>query len=145
MTVVRPAEFVVACRVGRLIEGRLSWLNDTADVERFQRVMIETFAQAGPHAVICADWRRALIFSPAVGDAMIELLRRGNREFSRSAVLLSNADATFGLQVERLFREAQNPNRRSFRKVEPMLAWLGEVPTPAERHRASAFLAEASG
>lgn len=138
----RPAEFVVACRVGRLIEGRLVWLNDTSDVERFQEMMLQAFAQAGPSAVICADWRRAMLFSPRVGDAMLDLLRRGNRALARSGVLVSNADATFGLQVERLFREAQNPNRRSFRSPEPMLAWLGEVLTPEERQRASTFLAE---
>ncbi len=138
----RPAEFVVACRVGRLIEGRLVWLNDTSDVERFQKAMSQAFAQAGSGAVICADWRRAMTFSPQVGDAMLDLLRRGNRALARSGVLLSKADATFGLQVERLFREAQNPNRRSFRLPEPMLKWLGEALTPDERLRASAFLAE---
>jgi hypothetical protein len=140
----RPAEFVVACRVGRLIEGRLVWLNETGDVERFQKAMLQAFAQAGRGAVICADWRRAMTFSPQVGDAMLDLLRRGNRELARSGVLLSKTDATFGLQVERLFREAKNPNRRSFRVAEPMLTWLGEVLTPDERHRASTFLAEGS-
>ena len=143
MSAVRAVEYDVSCRVGRLIEGRLVWLNDASDVAVFQRVMSAAFAQAGPEAVICADWRRALVFSPQASDAMIELLRRGNRQLSRSAVLLSAVDATFGLQVERLFREANNPNRRSFRAVEPLLAWLGQVLTPAERARAAAFLAEA--
>jgi hypothetical protein len=138
----RPAEYVIDCSVGRLIEGRLVWLDTPADVVKFQEVMIQMFAKAGRDAVICADWRRALVFSPPVSEALLELLRRGNRELSRSAVLLSTADATFGLQVERLLREAKNPNRRSFRAAAPMLTWLAEVLTPAERLRAAAFLAE---
>jgi hypothetical protein len=94
--------------------------------------------------VICADWRRGLVFSPPVSDALLELLRRGNRELTRSAILLTASDATFAPQVERLVREAGNQNRRSFRATEPMLAWLGEVLTPSERERASAFLSEDS-
>jgi len=143
-SVTRAAEFSASCRVGRLIEGQLVWLNDAADVAVFQRVMTEAFAQAGPEAIICADWRRALVFPPQASDAMIELLRHGNRQLSRSAVLLSAKDATFGLQVERLFREAGNPNRRSFRAAEPLLAWLKDVLTPAERARAAAFLGQGS-
>jgi hypothetical protein len=118
------------------------WLGDTDDVARFQRMMLEAFASAGPQSVICADWRRALVFAPDVSDALLALLRRGNRELRRSAVLLSASDATFALQVERLVREAGNPNRRTFRGADPLLAWLGEVLAPAERERASAFLKE---
>jgi hypothetical protein len=142
MSVARAAEFSACCNVGRLIEGRLLWLSDAADVAQFQSLMAESFAKAGPEAIICADWRRAVVFPPQASEALIELLRRGNRQLLRSAVLLPAADATFGLQVERLFREAGNPNRRSFRAVEPLLAWLGDVLTPAERARAGAFLAE---
>jgi hypothetical protein len=138
----KPAEYTVACRVGRLIEARLKWLNGPADVQRLQTVMLEVFAQAGQNGVICADWREALVFKPEVGDALVELLRRGNRQVNRSAVLLSASDATFGLQIERLFREAQSPHRRSFRAIEPMLSWLGEALSPEERQRATAFLAE---
>jgi hypothetical protein len=140
----RAAEFSATCRVGRLIEARLVWLNDAGDVATFQRLMADAFVKAGPEALICGDWRRALVFPPQASDAMIELLRRGNRQLSRSAVLLSPTDATFGLQVERLFREAASPNRRSFRDVQPLLAWLDDVFTPAERVRAAEFLAEGS-
>jgi hypothetical protein len=142
---LRQAEFTATRKVGRLVECRLVWLDDTEDVAVFQRLMLEAFTSAGPHSVICADWRQALVFPPRVSDALLDLLRRGNRELSRSAVLLSASDATFGLQVERLIREAGNPNRRSFRATEPALAWLSEVLTPAERIRASAFLLETAG
>jgi hypothetical protein len=123
-----------------LIEARLTWLGTPADVERMQQVMIDAFATAGPQAVICADWRQANVFAPDVGDALLELLRRGNRQFKRSAALLSLHEATFSLQVERLLRDAQNPARRSFRAMQPMLEWLAEVLTPMEQQQASTFL-----
>ena len=66
----------------------------------------------------------------------------GNRRFSRSAVLLSPGDATLSLQVERLFRDAENPDRRAFRSSSQMLAWLTEVLTPAETRRAQEFIEE---
>lgn len=139
MTGTRPAQFSAECRVGRLVEARLSWMNDAADVQRFLEQMRLAFKLAG-NSVICADWRQALVLPPRAGDALLELLRQGNRHFVRSAVLLAPENAVFGLQVERLCREAGNPARRSFRQVQPLLAWLGEVLTPLESVRAEEFL-----
>lgn len=137
---MRAAEFEVQCAVGKLIEARLTWLGTRADVERMQMMMLEAFTAAGPQGVICADWRQAHVFAPEVGDALLELLKRGNRQFKRSAVLVAAHEATFGLQVERLFRDAKNEARRSFRAPEPMLEWLSEALTPIEQQRARAFL-----
>lgn len=128
------------CQVGRLVQARLKWLGTAADVAAFQGAMQRAFAKAGPNSVICADWREALVLPSEASDALIGLLREGNRRFLRSAVLLSPGDATFALQVERLFREAGNPERRAFRAPAPMLAWLEEVLTPLERRRAGEFL-----
>lgn len=135
----RPAQFSAECRVGRLVEARLGWMNDAADVQRFLEQMRLAFKLAG-NSVICADWRQALVLPPSAGDALLELLRQGNRHFVRSAVLLAPENAVFGLQVERLCREAGNPARRTFRHVDPLLAWLGEILTPLESVRAEEFL-----
>ncbi|MEP7051346.1 MAG: hypothetical protein ABJB12_13385 [Pseudomonadota bacterium] len=139
MTETRPAQFSAECTVGRLVEARLTWVNDAADVQRFLEQMRLAFKVAGP-SVICADWRRALVLPPSAGEALLDLLRQGNRHFVRSAVLLAPENAIFGLQVERLCREAGNPARRTFRNVEPLLVWLAEVLTPLESARAAAFL-----
>lgn len=141
MTATRPAQFSAECSVGRLIEARLCWMNDAADVQRFLEQMRLAFKVAG-ESVICADWRRALVLPPSAGEALLELLRQGNRHFIRSAVLLAPEDAVFGLQVERLCREAGNPARRTFRDVKPLLAWLGEVLTPLESARAAEFVGQ---
>jgi hypothetical protein len=126
--------------VGRLIEVRLEWLNVASEVSQVQAAMNQAFAQAGVDAVICADWRGLEVLSPEVGDALLELLRRGNGRLERSGVLLSASNAIFTLQVERLFREAANPSRRAFRQTEPMLAWLAEVLRPDELRRARQLL-----
>lgn len=143
MTGTKPAQFSAECSVGRLIEARLCWMNDADDVHRFLEQMRLAFKVAG-ESVICADWRRALVLPPSAGEALLELLRQGNRHFIRSAILLAPEDAVFGLQVERLCREAGNPARRTFRDVKPFLTWLGEVLTPLESARAAEFIGQGS-
>ena len=103
MTWTRPAQFSAECSVGRLVEARLVWVNDATDVQRFLEEMRLAFKLAGS-SVICADWRRALVLPPSASDALLELLRQGNRHFVRSAILLAPENAVFGLQVERLVR-----------------------------------------
>jgi hypothetical protein len=60
-------------------------------------------------------------------------------------VLLTIEHATFGLQAERLVREAALAVRRTFRDKEKMLAWLGEELTPEELEAAARFLDERKG
>ena len=139
----RPAQFSAECSVGRLVEARLSWVNDADDVRHFLERMQVAFKIAGD-SVICADWRQAMVLPPSASDALLGLLRQGNRHFVRSAILLAPENAVFSLQVERLCREAGNPARRTFREVEPFRAWLGEVLTPAESARAAEFIRHGS-
>jgi hypothetical protein len=124
-----------------LVEARLCWMNDAGDVQRFLEQMRLAFEVAG-ESVICADWRGAVVLPPTVCDALLELLRQGNRHFIRSAILLPPEDAVFSLQVERLCREAGNPARRTFRDVKLLLAWLREILTPLESARAAKFIRE---
>ena len=46
----------------------------------------------------------------------------------------------FGLQVERMIRDANNPARRAFRDVGVLQTWLGEVLAAAEKTRLQEFL-----
>jgi hypothetical protein len=135
----KPAQFSAERRVGCLVEARLGWLNDASDVQRFLQRMRSAFLADG-QSVICADWRRALVLPPSAGEALLDLLRQGDRHFVRSAVLFAPENAIFGLQVERLCREAGNPARRTFRDAQPLLVWLGEVLTPLESARAAEFI-----
>jgi hypothetical protein len=47
-----------------------------------------------------------------------------------------------GLQIQRMIREANNPNRRAFRDPDALVAWLGEVLSVQERIRLAAVLRE---
>jgi hypothetical protein len=132
--------YTVTVGTGRLIEARLVSLADVDEVVRFEGAMAQAFAAVPGRSVICADWRQANILPPPIAERLIALLQRGNPHVERSALLLARAHATFNLQVERLVREAKNPARRTFRDAESMVAFLGEVLTPAETAHARAFL-----
>jgi len=133
-------KFTADCVVGRLVEAQFESLPAVEDVSAFQTAMGTAFAKAGPGAIVCADWRSADLLAPQVAEALIELLKRGNRHLDRSAILLSETHATFSLQVERLVRQATNPARRTFRSPNRMLIWLAEVLRPDELFRAQSFL-----
>jgi len=134
--------FTVGCSVGRLVEARLFTLQTIEEVAVFQGAMRDTFRQAGPRSVICADWRAAGLLSPEVAEGLIGLLRVGNAFFERSAILLAKDQALFGMQVERVVREAKNPARRTFRDPLKMRTWLAEVLSADEVRRMNEFFRE---
>jgi hypothetical protein len=131
--------FSAECIVGRLVEARLYVLQSIEEVELFQAAMRDAFRRAGPRSVICADWRGAPLLSPDVAEALIGLLRVGNAFFERSAILLGEEQALFGMQVERVVREAANPKRRTFRDPAKMRKWLTEVLDADEVRRMEEF------
>jgi hypothetical protein len=135
--------YTVQQKIGRVIEARLETLRTVDEVARFEKAMREAFDQIPGKAIVCADWRRANILAPDVADRLVGLLTRGNLRLERSAVLLAKNNAAFNLQVERVVREAQNAARRTFRDVETMIEWAGELLTADERAHVLAFLDEA--
>jgi hypothetical protein len=136
--------YTVHHEVGRLVEARLTMLRTVDEVVEFEGALRAAFDRVQGKAIICADWRQANILAPDVADRLVELLARGNPRLERSAVLLSREHAAFNLQVERIVREAKNPDRRTFRDPETMRAWVSERMTADERARLAAFLAVAA-
>jgi hypothetical protein len=134
--------FTVENRIGRVLEARLFAPRTVDEVEAFRERLRAAFAVAGDRCLICADWRGANLLAPPVADALVGLLRRGNRHFERSAVLLPEGSPLFALQVDRVVREAANPARRTFVAARVLCAWLGETATDAEKKRMTAFLSE---
>src|SRR5689334_21183675 len=96
--------------------------------------------ELGTEAIFCVDWRRLSVLSPEVASALAELMKGGNSRTLRSTALIGER-ATFGLQMERVIREANNPSRRAFRDPAEMLEWLSEITTAPEQARARDFLA----
>jgi hypothetical protein len=134
--------FSVENRVGRLVEARLFAPRTVEEVDAFREGLRSAFVAAGERCLICADWRGANLLAPPVADALVGLLRRGNRHFERSAVLLPDGAPLFALQVERVVREAGSPGRRTFVSARALCAWLGEMATDAEKKRMVAFFSE---
>lgn len=132
--------FQVDTPLGNLVLVRWTSLREVTEATAFRSAIQSAVLHVKP-AVICADWRAASLVSPDVAEVMGAMLRGTNPHLKRSAILLAPEHATFSLQTERLVREAQNPQRRTFRAVPDQLQWLGEVLTPQELERARHFLA----
>ncbi|HWE30927.1 MAG TPA: hypothetical protein VHB97_23125 [Polyangia bacterium] len=91
--------------------------------------------------VVCSDLSTARTFSPETTERFVALMRSDNAKLERSAVLLGTQSATFGLQVERMVREANHPGRRTFRERAELFTWLTPVLTEAEQTALGQFLA----
>jgi len=126
--------------VGRLVEVRPERLQSVDAVKSIGAAIGKVMRELGTEAIFCVDWRRLRVLAPEVANALAELMKGGNSRTLRSAALIGER-ATFGLQMERVIREANNPSRRAFRDPAEMLAWLSEITTSAERARARDFLA----
>ncbi len=130
--------------VGRLCVARFVPPFDVAEADRFARDIREILDRLGRPAIFCNDTRRVRVFPPDVSDRITAMLRSDNPRVERSAVVIGSS-SVFGLQIERMFREAGNPGRRVFRTVDAIVTWLDEALTPTERARARSFLAEYTG
>lgn len=119
--------------------ARWAGLREVQEAMSFRSAVQAAAARVKP-AVICADWRAASVVSPEVSDVMAAMLRGANPLLKRSGILLSADSATFSLQTERLVREANNPQRRTFRQANDLLLWIGEVLSPVELEAARRFL-----
>jgi hypothetical protein len=84
--------------------------------------------------VIVSDMTAVTVLAPAVADALLGLMRSDNPKVERHGMHIG-ASAVFGLQAERLLREAGNPGRRTFRDPAVLVRWLKEVVGPREAER----------
>ncbi len=129
--------------VGRLCVARFVPPFDVTEADQLARDIRAILDRLARPAIFCNDTRRVRVFPPDVSDRITAMLRSDNPRVERSAVVIG-ASSVFGLQIERMFREAGNPGRRVFRSVATILAWLDETLTPAEGARMRSFLAEDS-
>ncbi len=94
-------------------------------------------ALEGPY-VCLVDLVEATVFPQNVVDAYVATMKDEPR-LLRTATLL-NESPTFGMQIQRMIREANHPGRRVFRAPDELAAWLGEVLDAPERDRLDAYL-----
>jgi hypothetical protein len=132
--------YTIAHRVGRLVEIRIESPVSLEEAVRWGRdhnAVID--AVVGPY-VCFVDLVDATVFPQNVVDAYVATMKSEPR-LLRTGTLLS-ASPTLGMQIQRMIRAANNPDRKVFRDGPELEGWLGEILTPAERARLHELLAD---
>jgi hypothetical protein len=124
---------------GRLIEVKLASPLEIGEVKQFVHELMSLIQRVNGRYVGIVDLREAHVFAPDVTEMLIQLLSGNASHVDRTALVIGES-ATFALQVERVIRSSNNPNRRAFRVPEEAAAWLGEVLTVTERVRLGQFV-----
>ena|ERR1043166_1532682 len=128
--------------VGRLLGLRSASPITMAEVGELRDTMGKIFAGLKAARVVAAvDMRAAGVVGQDIRDAFEAMLKNDNPLMERSAWLISADKASLALQVERLIREAANPNRKCFTAAADVAAYLADVLTPDERKGLDRFLA----
>ncbi|HWW60752.1 MAG TPA: hypothetical protein VN181_05230 [Thermoanaerobaculia bacterium] len=135
--------YTVANHVGRLVEVTLASPLTLDEVQSFVRDNVAVMKTIAGNFVGVADLRGAHVFPAEVADRLIQLLSANSSQVERSAMLIGDS-ATFAIQVERVIRTANHPNRKIFRNPGEMVAWLNEVLTVAEQEQLQQFLRSAT-
>lgn len=117
-------------------------LQDVAEASTYSSELTRHVQGSSRSLVLCADHRRVAIYSQPVADELARLFGIMNNRLERVAVLVSRSNATLALQLERIVREARNPNRRVFYDVAPALEHLSSALDAMELQRARDFLGE---
>lgn len=128
--------------VGRLVEIRI-WspvsLEETVPWAKAHDHLIDSIR--GPY--ICfVDLRDATVFPQPVVEGYVKTMKNEPR-LLRTGTLL-NQSPTLGMQIQRMIKEANNPNRRSFRDPEELCVWMAEVLDEAELARLRTLTASKS-
>jgi hypothetical protein len=133
--------FTVECRVGRLLEIRMTSPLELADVLDFRSLVTQRILEAPRPVIACTDLRRARIFAPEAAIELTAMMKHDNPKLLRNAFLVGES-ALFSLQIERLLREAGPLSRRTFRDTNEARQWLKDQLDEQERWRLSQFVIE---
>ncbi len=126
--------------VGRLVEIRIWSPVSIEEAVVWGKDHDAVVASVGGPYVCLVDLVGATVFPPDVVARYVETMK-SEQQLLRTATLLSPSP-TLGLQIQRMIREANHPERRAFRDPGELQVWLGEVLDDAERGRLAALLAE---
>lgn len=124
---------------GRLVEVRVATPLTLEEIQQFIREHQTAISRIPERYVGVVDLLHADIFPADVTQRLIQLLSVMADRVERSAFLIGES-AVLSLQIERVIRNAANPNRRAFRDPDQLSRWLGEILTPAEISRLDQFL-----
>lgn len=128
---------------GRLVEVKLASPLSIEEVQQFVQKHLAIMQKIPGKYIGVVNLLEAYVFPPAVAEALSKLLAGAASHVERSAFLIGES-AVFSLQVGRVIRDANSPNRRAFHDGQELIAWLGEVLTPSERKELERFVREAT-
>lgn len=134
--------YSVETHAGRLIEVKLASPLTLDEVRQFTHDHLAVMARIPGKYVGVVNLLGAHVFEPAVAEGLIKLLTVAASHVERSAYLIGES-AIFSMQVERVIRESNSPNRRAFRNGRELVAWVGEILTPAEQFQLERFIRDA--
>jgi hypothetical protein len=130
--------------VGRLVEVRVATplnLDETRQMVEELRAVIKRLAR---NYVGVVDLLQADVFPVPVAETLIQLLSGVAPQVERTGFLIGGS-ALFALQIERVIRNSNHPDRRAFRDSEALKEWLGEVLDLSEQARLAQFVDAAIG
>jgi len=136
--------FSVEMHVGRLIEIVMSSPLPLPEVEGLIRDVRMNVMAASEPVLICVRMERLRVMLPEATEPLLGMLRRDNPKVVRSGYLLAQRYGSLAMQVDRIVREANNPNRRWFTQLDELRTFIDEVARPDESARLAAFLAPTS-
>jgi hypothetical protein len=120
-------------RVGKLVEIRIWSPVSVGEATLWGRDHDAVVNGIVGQYVCFVDLVEATVFPQDVVDTYIGTMKNEPR-LLRTATLLG-ASPTLGLQIQRMLREANSPERKAFREPRELEAWLGVVLTQQERAR----------
>ena len=124
---------------GRLCEAYLTPPFTLDEAKALAGTVRKLITGLGKPAIVCADLRPVTVFPPDIADLVTDMMRSDNPRLERSAILIRDS-SVFGLQIERMIRDAGSPMRRAFRVRAQLEKWLAEVLDPQEKERLKKFL-----
>ena len=130
--------------VGRLVEVRFASPLALEEVRQFTGELQGIIKRLARKYVGVVDLLQADVFPVPVAETLIQLLSGVAPQVERTAFLIRES-AVFALQVERVIRNSNHPDRRVFRDPESLQAWLGEVLDVQEQARLARFVEDAIG
>jgi len=124
---------------GHLIEIFVHTLESTEEVKAFSQAIYDV-ASRTTDAILVVDLRTPVVFPEPVAKAVLELMVRANSVRKKTAILLSNEHAIFGLQLTRLAKQAGDPKRQTFTSPAGLIAWLDAELSTREKARLRSFV-----
>lgn len=124
---------------GHLIEIAVRSLESTEDVRSFSQAIYDVAIRTSD-AILVVDLRDPVVFPEPVAKAVLDLMVRANSVRKKTAILLSNRHAIFGLQLTRLTKQAGDGKRRTFTAPTELVAWLDGDLSEREKARLRAFI-----